>query len=71
MEANKMVRNQEWNKRWKEQIKTLTGLGWIPNNDDQKRVLEIINELNHIVDRNTEQESQDAQELNEAYGVTE
>jgi hypothetical protein len=48
--------NEEWNKKWKDEIKILGRLAWIPNEQDQKRVLELQKELNDIVDRNTEKE---------------
>lgn len=54
--ADEMARNKQWAEAWEEHIKGLGGLGWIPNEEDQKRVFEIQKELMEIVERNTEDE---------------
>lgn len=51
-----MARNKEWAEQWNSYIKSLKGLAWIPDDRDSKRVISIVDELNEIVERNTEKE---------------
>ena len=48
-----------WNKRWKAEIRTLHTLIHITNKQDSERVMAILVELNQIVDRNSEEDSEE------------
>ena len=45
--------NKEWNKSWKSYINDLNRLRLVNSEDDSQRIVKIIEELNIIVDRNT------------------
>ena len=49
--------NEKWAKAWKEHTHHLYGLVWITNENDRKRIPEIIIELDQIIDRNTTEEN--------------